>query len=525
MNVDVFLSYARVDQEVVNRVAASLAEVGIDVWWDALLQPGENFDQRIQEVIGSAKVIVGVLSPGSLSSDWVRWELSQAVAGDLHVIPILVGGVQPEDLAPPLSLIHSLVVSDDTQEALDECAVRVRGVVQTLGQRITSGDNYSRDARRRLTQAATDTACRAREIKDKNRGTQHSNQAGSGGERGSYTASSGLPDLLQKKGISLAVTSPDAGMLYLIGCDTDGRLAFNETRFDEPSGLCVEGDSLIVATHTSLVRLENILRPGQTYDGKYSHCFVTRTSHFLGDLALHDVRMAKGKNAIFVSSRYSCIARVSAVHSFQMVWKPNFVTEIVPEDRCHLNGLAIAHGQLAYATAFGETNTIDGWRKGVRSGGVVLSAQTGDVVCTNLTMPHSPHFHDGRLWLLNSGTGELGMLSNLDKGFSTFQPVASLPGFTRGLSFCDDLAFVGLSLPRYTNFEGLDINDRLQQDGVDPKVGVAVVDLASGRCIEWFWLTGDEREVYDVVVLAGVDCPVAYSPQSQQSLGLVTMHS
>ena len=66
-------------------------------------------------------------------------------------------------------------------------------------------------------------------------------------------------------------------------------------------------------------------------------------------------------------------------------------------------------------------------------------------------MPHSPRWHDGRLWLLESGHGALSV-ADLDTG--TWETVAELPGFTRGLVFAGPLAFVGLSQIRESSTFG-----------------------------------------------------------------------
>ena len=50
-----------------------------------------------------------------------------------------------------------------------------------------------------------------------------------------------------------------------------------------------------------------------------------------------------------------------------------------------------------------------------------------------------------KLWLLDSGTGELGFV---DRGAGALIPVAFVPGVAHGLAFVTDHAVFGLSLPR-----------------------------------------------------------------------------
>jgi uncharacterized protein (TIGR03032 family) len=59
--------------------------------------------------------------------------------------------------------------------------------------------------------------------------------------------------------------------------------------------------------------------------------------------------MAKDR-LIFANTKYSCLATFDPVHSFQAAWKPRFTSKLAPEDRCHLNGLAIKDGAPKYMT-------------------------------------------------------------------------------------------------------------------------------------------------------------------------------
>ena len=64
------------------------------------------------------------------------------------------------------------------------------------------------------------------------------------------------------------------------------------------------------------------------------------------------------------------------------------------------------------------------------------------VLLTGLKIGESARWHDGRLWLLESGTGQLLMI---DPVTGQREPVAEVPGFARGLALCGRYAFVGLS--------------------------------------------------------------------------------
>src|ERR1019366_3813107 len=154
---------------------------------------------------------------------------------------------------------------------------------------------------------------------------------------------------------------------------------------------------------------------------------------------------------------FSCLAGIAPDSSFIPKWRPPFVSALSPEDRCHLNGVAVVDGSPRYVTALGTADTAMGWRENKAAGGVVIDVETGATVADGLCMPHSPRLHDGRLWLLESGNGAL---ATVDVASGVVSTVAVLPGFTRGLAFAGPFAFVGLSQVRDTVFEGIPIVER-----------------------------------------------------------------
>jgi protein O-GlcNAc transferase len=147
---------------------------------------------------------------------------------------------------------------------------------------------------------------------------------------------------------------------------------------------------------------------------------------------VHDVIIDGAGELLFVNTDCSCLARLSLDYSFAPVWPPPFITQLVAEDRCHINGLAMRKGQPAYMMACSATNTAAGWRDQRVKGGGVLDIQANSIVAQGLSMPHSPRCYGGKLWLLNSGTGEL---SHIDLETGTFVPLTFCPGFVRGLAF------------------------------------------------------------------------------------------
>jgi len=75
---DIFISYARADEDVARLVALAFEQEGFNVWWDAALHSGETFDEVIEKELRAAKAVVVLWSPRSVSSRWVRAEATLA---------------------------------------------------------------------------------------------------------------------------------------------------------------------------------------------------------------------------------------------------------------------------------------------------------------------------------------------------------------------------------------------------------------------------------------------------------------
>ncbi len=354
----------------------------------------------------------------------------------------------------------------------------------------------------------------------------------------SYSQSGGLVALLARLGVSIAFTSYQSGIFYLLGRDANGA-HLHECGIAKPMGLARHGEcGLLLSAGHEIIAFENALAPHERVNDQFDACFVPRTVHVTGALDAHDVAMGEDGRPVFVNTRFNCLAVPDSRHSFAEHWRPSFISALVDEDRCHLNGLAMAQGRPAYVTAVSRSDTIDGWRDRRASGGVVIAAQTGEVVCEGLSMPHSPRLHKGELWVLNSGTGELGVIEGLEtakagaKGkakdgpgsrpVGRFVPRVFCPGFVRGLAFHGDYAFVGLSRPRYERFEGLALDERLRAADSEAWCGIQVIDLARGVCAEWFRIDGAVAELYDVEVLPGIACPMAIGPGAPEAASFVT---
>ncbi len=323
--------------------------------------------------------------------------------------------------------------------------------------------------------------------------------------------SQGFPGWLERAQTSVALTTYQAGRLILIGRKPDGSLRAHERMVDHCQGLWSDGAQIWTSSKAILWRFANDLPARGTIENGVDRRYVPREGRVTGAIDIHDIGVGDvGDGAIgpiFAATRFSCLATISDSGSFRALWRPPFVTSLVAEDRCHLNGLAMRGDKPAYVTAISRSDVADGWRERRNDGGVVIDVAADEIVATGLSMPHSPRLYDGRLWLLNSGTGEFGTIDPAD---GSFTPVAFCPGYARGLAFVGRFAIIGLSRPRGNQtFEGLALEDRLKAKDSAARCGLIVVDIDSGQTVEWLRFEHTVDELYDVAALPGIVQPEA----------------
>jgi uncharacterized protein (TIGR03032 family) len=311
---------------------------------------------------------------------------------------------------------------------------------------------------------------------------------------------------LAEQMVSLAFTTYQTGKLFLLGRHPDGRLAVFERTFNRAMGLWSDGQTLWLSTTYQLWRFENLLQPGELYQG-YDRLYVPKVGNTTGDLDIHDIAVDHTGRVLFVATGFGCIGTLAEHSSFTPLWRPPFLSKLAAEDRCHLNGLALDGGRPRFATMVSLSDVVDGWRDKRRDGGVVVEIPDGRVIARGLSMPHSPRLYRSRLWLHNSGTGQFG---SVDPAGGGFEPLTFCPGYLRGLAFLGDYAVVGLSRPRQDKtFTGLALDEELARRNAEPRCGLLIIDLRSGDVAHWLRLDGMVSELYDVAVLPKVCRPTA----------------
>jgi len=321
-----------------------------------------------------------------------------------------------------------------------------------------------------------------------------------------YEHSDNLVEVLGQIGGSLLITTYQAGCVAAMGVSR-GSIFVSLHHYERAMGLAVAPDRVAIGGGPQIWFLQSMPELARWIEpaGKFDSCYVTRSSHVTAEIHSHEMGFS-GVQLWFVNTLFSCLCTLHPRLSFLPQWKPSFVSAMAPEDRCHLNGMALEHGRPRYVTALGQTDTAQGWRQVKANGGCLIDVPGNAIVAHGLSMPHSPRLHQDRLWMLDSGTARL---VTVDPNSGALETVAVLPGFTRGLSFAGPYAFVGLSRVRESaTFGDLPIapkRDRL-------KCGMAVVELASGNVVSLFEFKEGIHEIFAVEVLAGTTCPAISGP-------------
>ena len=333
----------------------------------------------------------------------------------------------------------------------------------------------------------------------------------------SLTYSPNLPELLLQLDCSLAISTYQAGKVVFLSPKDENNLVQLPRNFHKAMGISFHEDKMLVATKSEVIVLKDspqlaahYPRKPQTYDALY----MPRATYHTGVVDIHDIEFG-GDGAIYgVNTSFSCLAKIDHEYSFTPIWKPPFISRLVSEDRCHLNGMAMVDGKPRYVTAFSTGDTPQSWRPTVTESGILMDVESNEIIADGLKMPHSPRIFDGQLYLLFSATGEL-VCMNLEDG--SYEVVHRLKGFVRGLAKRGEYVFIGLSKLRKNSstFAKLPVAEMANH------AGIAVIHLPTGALAGHLRYQSSVDEIYDVQVLPGRKRPgIVNTEKLEHKLGL-----
>ncbi len=312
--------------------------------------------------------------------------------------------------------------------------------------------------------------------------------------RSVYT--SNLPEILAQLNISLAVSTYQAGKVILVRND-GGTINTHFRNFAKPMGIAADHSRLTVGGSNTVWYYRNMpaVAPKLEPNGKHDACYLPRRIHVTGDIDIHELAWSSDNVLWLVNTKFGTLCTLDDDHSFIPRWRPHFVTELAPQDRCHLNGLCMVNGQPKYVTTLGETDTPGGWRENKKDGGILMDVDSNEILLRGLSMPHSPRLYQDQLWLLESGEGSI---AKVDLAQRSWQTMTKVPGFTRGIDFIGPLAFIGLSQVRESaTFSGIPLVDRLEER----TCGVWVVNIQTGETVAFLRFEEGVQEIFAVQIL------------------------
>ena len=306
-----------------------------------------------------------------------------------------------------------------------------------------------------------------------------------------------IPELLLHLGCSIVISTYQAGKIVFISPKNQEHLVQLPRTFDKAMGVSIHGKRMAIATRNEVIVLANSPELARHYPKKpevYDALFMPRATYYTGALDIHDLEWTN-EGLIGVNTSFSCLAKINDQYSFSPWWTPSFITKSVSEDRCHLNGMAVANHKPVYATAFSTTDVFQGWRPTVTQTGVVIDIETNEVVCSGLPMPHSPRIYDDKLYLLLSATGEL---AQVDVNSGKYEVVKSLGGFVRGMAKHGDYLFIAHSKLRKNSstFAKLDFAKSANW------AGISILHLPTAALVGEIKYQASVDEIYDVQILS-----------------------
>jgi uncharacterized protein (TIGR03032 family) len=318
--------------------------------------------------------------------------------------------------------------------------------------------------------------------------------------------SDGLGRWLSDHDASIAFTTAPAGRIVFVGLEANGAVSLFERPFERAATLWAQGDTLLTATDFQIWRFDNALADGEVADG-YDRLYVPQAAYTTGDIGAGDLALARNGAIVFVSRLFNCLAVASDSFSFAPLWRPDFISDLVPEDRCHVSGMTLVNGAPRAVTVAARVDVAGGWRADVVGGGAVLDVQTDAVVADGLSLPMAPRFHRDRLWLLDAATGWLGYI---DPHGRRFERMTFCPGLPRALDMVGDYAVCAVAPdPALAGAGALPVTETLDRYAIPAQCAVLIVDTTTGEVAEWLQIDGGADDVAGLALLPGVRRPAA----------------
>lgn len=324
--------------------------------------------------------------------------------------------------------------------------------------------------------------------------------------------SDSLPRFLYDKKISIVFSTYQAGKIFFLSSVNGSNLQMYAKNFPRPMGIALEEGKMAIANKS---RVDIFSRSGSlahAFPPRPKHfdtLFVPQTTYYTGMADIHELNW--GNEGLWaVNTAFSCLCKMDDRYSFKPQWKPEFITELAPEDRCHLNGLAMKDGKPFCVSVFDKTNTKEGWRNGKADTGMLINVETNEIIVDSLSMPHSPFYNDGKIYFLQSAIGGV-FVYDLER--KKLSQISKLTCFARGLDLFEDYLIVGGSKLRDTSslFSGI------AETIPDGLAGVYVINKYTGEQEARITFTENITEIFSVHIIKDTLRPAILTQNDEEA--------
>lgn len=316
------------------------------------------------------------------------------------------------------------------------------------------------------------------------------------------TFDSSIPKVLFENKISIIFSTYQAGRLMIIGSSDGFNIHQTPISYKKPMGIAIEDNRIAIASFDEIsfyTSNRKIIDTIKSDLNDFDQMYLYRASYNTNTLDIHDIHFDKS-GLWGVNTLFSCLCKFTLESSFSPRWVPPFISELVPEDRCHLNGLALENNLPKYVTALSSTNHKDGWREDIMNSGILMDVTKNEILCENLAMPHSPRIINGDLYFLESARGKLFKWNAVTK---EKELIYNFNRFIRGFKYYKGIIFIAFSKIRESSksFQKVEVKEN------SLNAGFTIFDLRTRTCFGDLLYTNTIDEIYDINIIEGYNKP------------------
>lgn len=326
-----------------------------------------------------------------------------------------------------------------------------------------------------------------------------------------------FPKILFDKKVSLVFSTYQAGRLIVLGSLNGNHLHQIPVGFKKPMGIAISDNKLAIATLDSLYFFSNREHVADTIrlnEKNFDTVYLQRAKYATSTLDIHDI--AFGNGILWgVNTVFSCLCVFDINHNYVPKWKPPFISALVPEDRCHLNGMVLENDLPVYVSMLSTTNTKEGWRENITETGTIMTVPKGEVIAEGLSLPHSLLLDGDYLYYLESGKGTLNRIHRETK---EIEVVHEFERFVRGMKRLDNLFFIGYSAVRKSSKTFSSIRFENPSDNA----GVLIYDIQQNEVVSKLEYEGDVEEIYDLNYFDGFLKPAIVNDKQEEFNNVIT---